>query len=315
VRFAVVLTFLTACKFSPPAGTTDATGGDGAPDDSADGTQDTACLEKWRAGTVTFAAPAKVEELSTSFVDVEPWISEDGLVMVFVREQTQDAGEIVFSSRTSTTEAFGPVGPVALSQPSSDESKAALSPDFGFAVFASDLPVPEYKGETDLLSSTRTASADPDGLWPSPTNSMFGAVNTNGRDQDPFLVAGGARLYLSVDPMGSAKPFLAVSARTGDVYGTPSKLFTSDEADRDPVLTQDERVIVFTSIRPDGQGGRDLYFSTRPTRDDTFGGATPLPILNTIEDEEDAALSPDGCTLYFVSDRDSSLDIWSAAVL
>jgi hypothetical protein len=313
VRFAVVLGFLTACKFSPPAGnTSDATGSDGVPDTT---TPSSSCLEKWRAGTVTFGAPAKVEELSTSFVDVEPWISEDGLVMVFVREQSPGAGEILFSSRSSTTEAFGSVSPVALSQPTSDESKATLSPDFGFAVFASNLNVPQYQGETDLLSSTRTASADPDGSWPAPTNVMFSAVNTNGRDQDPFLIASGARLYLSVDPMGAPKSFLAMSERNGDVYGAPVKLFTSDHADHDPVLTEDEQVMVFSSTRPGGQGGRDLYFATRPTRTMMFGGATSLPALNTAQDEEDPALSADGCTLYFVSDRDDSLDIWSAAVL
>jgi len=314
VRFAVVLTFLTACKFSPPSGAPDE-GSDGASDDSTDGSQNSSCLEKWRTGTVTFGTPAKVEELSTNFVDVEPWLSKNGLVMVFVREQSPGMGEILFSTRTATAEDFGPVSPVALSQPGSDESKASLSADYGFAVFASNLDVPDAQGETDLLSSTRTASADPDGSWPPPTNAMFVAINTNGREQDPFLAANGERLYLSIDPMAAPKSYLAVSALTAGVYGAPDRLFTTDEADFDPVLTEDERVIVFTSTRPGGAGKRDLYFATRATQADPFGGPMALPVLNTGDDEEDPALSADGCTLYFVSDRDSSLDIWSAAVL
>jgi hypothetical protein len=224
-------------------------------------------------------------------------------------------GEIMFASRDATTQPFGSVSPVALSQPGSDESKASLSPDFGFAVFASNLDVPGAQGETDLLSSTRTASADPDGAWPPPTNAMFTAINTTGRDQDPFLAADGARLYLSIDPMMAPKSYIAVSERGAEVYGAPVKLFTSDEADFDPVLTEDERVIVFTSMRPGGNGKRDLYYATRATRTDPFGGATPMPVLNTADDEEDPALSANGCTLYFVSDRDGSLDLWSATVL
>lgn len=307
---------MTACKFAPPSGTTDATAGDdGPPDDSPDGTQTTSCLEKWRTGTVTFAPAAKIEELSTSFVDVEPWISENGLVMVFVREQAAGEGEIMFASRGSTTEAFGSVSPVALSNPTSDESKASLSGDFGFAVFASNLNLATAKGETDLMSSTRTAAADPDGAWPPPNQLMFDAVNTTGKDQDPYFVGGGLRLYLSIDPPAAPKSYLAVSERAAGVYGAPVKLFTTDEQDFDPVLTADEKVIIFTSSRGGGAGKRDLYYATRPMQQDTFGGATNLPVLNTADDEEDPALSADGCTLYFVSDRDGTLDLWSAAVL
>ena len=316
MRFALVLALVTACKFSPPGATTDAPGGDdGPPDDSTDGTQNTSCLEKWRTGTVTFAPAAKIEELSTSFVDVEPWISETGLVMVFVREETAGQGEIMFASRGSTTAAFGTVMPVSLSQPGYDESKASISPDYGFAVFASNLNLATAKGESDLMSSTRTAAGGPEGTWPPPNQLMFDAVNTTGKDQDPFLLADGMRLYLSIDPPAAPKSYLAVSERSAGVYGAPVKLFTSDEHDFDPVLTEDEKVIVFTSTRGGGAGKRDLYYSTRPMRQDAFGGATNIPVLNTGDDEEDPALSSDGCTLYFVSDRDGTLDLWSAAVL
>jgi hypothetical protein len=69
-----------------------------------------------------------------------------------------------------------------------------------------------------------------------------------------------------------------------------------------------------------GDGGvllptADLFVAWRRSTSETFSGAQqPLDDLNTPGDERDPWLTPDGKTLYFTSDRDGFLSIYTAAV-
>jgi Tol biopolymer transport system component len=68
--------------------------------------------------------------------------------------------------------------------------------------------------------------------------------------------------------------------------------------DTQPSLSGDGRLLAFTSDRPGGAGGRDVYLYDR-----TAGKFLPLPGLNTPDHEQSPALSPDGRYLAFVSER------------
>ena len=58
----------------------------------------------------------------------------------------------------------------------------------------------------------------------------------------------------------------------------------------------------------------DLFVAPRRSVDEEFGSYLPLDDLNTPGDERDPWLTPDGKTLYFTSDRDGALNIYTAAV-
>ena len=54
-----------------------------------------------------------------------------------------------------------------------------------------------------------------------------------------------------------------------------------------------------------------MYMVTRRSQNDPFGKAVNLgPIVNSAANEDNPALSPDGQTLWFSSDRDGNHDLW-----
>ncbi len=63
-------------------------------------------------------------------------------------------------------------------------------------------------------------------------------------------------------------------------------------------LSSDERTAYFASDRPDGQGGFDIYMTTRSSPDGSFGPASPVPGVNTSGHELNPSISGDGLFLY-----------------
>ncbi len=80
-----------------------------------------------------------------------------------------------------------------------------------------------------------------------------------------------------------------------------------------PTLTADLLEIFFTSDRQSGNG--DVWFATRASPAQPFGAPQPLDAVNTAGFETSAAISADGLTLWFGSDRAGGaggVDVWMA---
>ncbi len=74
--------------------------------------------------------------------------------------------------------------------------------------------------------------------------------------------------------------------------------------DQGPALSKDGRSLYFTSDRPGGEGGFDLWVSRRESEDAPWGAPANLgPTVNSSGVEQAPALSPDGHDLYFLSTR------------
>lgn len=81
-----------------------------------------------------------------------------------------------------------------------------------------------------------------------------------------------------------------------------SSAINSADWDAQPSLSPDGKTIFFSSSRPGGKGGKDLWFTTRQA-----GGRWTEPEnlgddINTPGNEQTPFLHPDGQTLYFTSD-------------
>src|SRR5262245_14197671 len=63
-------------------------------------------------------------------------------------------------------------------------------------------------------------------------------------------------------------------------------------------LTPDELTIYFSSSRDGGQGGYDVYYSTRASRDDAFVEVHPVPGVNSSAHSRYPSVSGDGLYLY-----------------
>lgn len=75
-------------------------------------------------------------------------------------------------------------------------------------------------------------------------------------------------------------------------------------------MTGDELVILFGSDRPGGKGMLDIWYATRADTASAFSNATPLSTLNTADRESELYISPDGCELFFASDRPGGKGGW-----
>ncbi|MBM3287844.1 MAG: hypothetical protein FJY88_10915 [Candidatus Eisenbacteria bacterium] len=94
----------------------------------------------------------------------------------------------------------------------------------------------------------------------------------------------------------------------GGVPGAASNLgpaVNSEWPDGEPAIAPGDSILYFTSERPGGAGGDDIWMSVR--RDGVWAQATVLPPpVNSIADDTQPAFSASGDTLYFVSNRDGA---------
>ena len=82
-----------------------------------------------------------------------------------------------------------------------------------------------------------------------------------------------------------------------------------------PAISKNRLSLYFTSTRPGGFGGEDIYVSQRDSSDDPWGPPVNLgPTINTSFNERDPAFSRDGHLMFFVTDRQpggfGNFDIW-----
>ena len=83
------------------------------------------------------------------------------------------------------------------------------------------------------------------------------------------------------------------------------------ERDGGPALSADGQTLIFHSVRPGGQGGRDLWMTERNAPGKPFGKPVNLgPAVNSSEIESHPTLSADGRTLIFARGTLSSRDLW-----
>jgi WD40 repeat protein len=104
---------------------------------------------------------------------------------------------------------------------------------------------------------------------------------------------------------------------SGPIWSAPVNLgpaFNSAFNDQQPAISPDGLSLYFTSNRPVGLGGFDMYVSHRKAVDEPWRSPVNLgPALNTTFDEGNAAFSRDGRLLFFQSKRlptFGGIDIW-----
>jgi hypothetical protein len=137
-------------------------------------------------------------------------------------------------------------------------------------------------------------------------------------------------LHGTVMPMASTRDrpggywsYFATRAGGGATFGTPiviAGVALPNRSTVDAFLSDDGLTLFYAAaelVSPDGGIGAstaDLYVSYRRSVGEPFELTRRLDDLSTAGDERDPWLTPDGKTLYFTSDRDGPLVIYTAAV-
>lgn len=180
--------------------------------------------------------------------------------------------------------------------------RLTLSPDGKAALwFSRDRP--GGPGGYDIWMSRRSAAG-----WQPAVPVAF---NSAGRDFDPAFSADGRFVYFCSDrPGGSGGDDIWRVAVRGAGFGTPVNLGPAVNGAGNefaPMLAPDGRTLLFSSDRPGGAGGHDLFTARRAG--DGFAAARRLPgALNTAANEFDATFLRDGATIVFARAMDFRRD-------
>jgi outer membrane protein OmpA-like peptidoglycan-associated protein/tetratricopeptide (TPR) repeat protein len=177
-----------------------------------------------------------------------------------------------------------------------------ISSDESMLLFTSRRPgnlgTLDSKGQyyEDIYFTERRGTKD----WNAARNLGEG-LNTNGHDAVVSLSADGQILYLfSQEKQGNLYSARFDGRRINDLKPLGGTVNTR-HYEPSICVSADRKLFLFSSDRPGGQGGLDLYLIYRKP-DNTFSDPINLgPEINTPEDEDAPFLHPDGQTLFFSS--------------
>ncbi|MCX7955088.1 MAG: OmpA family protein [Bacteroidales bacterium] len=139
--------------------------------------------------------------------------------------------------------------------------------------------------------------------WSEPT--ALNKVNGPKHDASVGLSPDGSELYIYKDESSIINPDdgnLYVSKLMGEEWSAPQKLNINTKYNENHAsISADGQELYFTSNRPGGFGGLDIYVSKRLPNGEW---GTPInlgPQINTEQDEISPFIHPDGVTLFFSS--------------
>jgi len=149
-----------------------------------------------------------------------------------------------------------------------------------------------------------------------PDDSQFMAISFDGLE----LYIGGHTVPRP-GGFGGSDLWMSTRSAVSDAWDPPLNLgptVNSSAHDRYPSISADGLALFFSSYRPGGHGGQDIWVTTRVTKDDDWGTPVNLgPMVNTSSSDGGPSISADGRTLYFYSNRPGGYgnhDLWQARI-
>ncbi|MHB8259433.1 MAG: hypothetical protein ACYDCN_04580 [Bacteroidia bacterium] len=148
----------------------------------------------------------------------------------------------------------------------------------------------------DFISQKKDSSK-----WSAP-QSISPLINTTGNDAPLCLSNDGQRLYIFRN-VGLGSGDIFVSYLKGTEWSNPEKMkgINSNFWEGSICFSPDEKLVYFSSERPNGLGGRDIWFAQRMP-DGSYGSIKNLgTTINTSFDEDAPFITADGKTMFFSS--------------
>jgi hypothetical protein len=253
--------------------------------------------------------------------DYEPRYTTDGLSLFFVRGRAGDNADILVSRLT--VDGWTPALAFAPTNSEFDDLGPAPSPDGRSVYFYSNRP--GGRGGYDLWM-TRFV----DGAWTAAEN-LGPGVNSQYNDYGPTLSVDGSTLFFSSNrPRPNEPPsadddrwqatvredlhqhdydlYAATIGAHGVAEAHALATLNSPYNDGTPSMSPVGDFLYFSSDRPGGFGGFDLYRARRDADQGALGNPENLgSAINSSANELDAALDRDGFRLTFSSDRSPRL--------
>jgi hypothetical protein len=254
-------------------------------------------------------------------------ITPDGLEIILGSDRSGWPFDIWITKRSTTDHQWGT--PQKLGDPINTkfwDGVPSLSADGMSLYFSSNRPSAYTKqgGQgppNDRWVSTRGALGDP---WAAPVM-LAEPINSSSDEASSCISADGLEFYISSDrPGGHGKLDLWVTKRLAisEPWGDPVNLgptVNSANLDFCQFIWADGLILFFTSDRPGGYGGRDIWVTTRKTKSENWSTPVNLgPPVNSSQQDQQPFIWTEGSILYFSSNRPSDgyggLDIWQVSI-
>ena len=145
------------------------------------------------------------------------------------------------------------------------------------------------------------------GKWDEPQK-ISENINTMEHEASVALSADGNELIIYKDDVGDGN--LYVSRFNGAEWSKPEKLSNNVNSTYDEShasISSDGSTLYFSSNRPGGYGGYDIYISKRLPNGEWSLAQSAGSVINTEADESGPFIHPDGSTLYFSSKGHNSM--------
>ncbi len=153
-----------------------------------------------------------------------------------------------------------------------------------------------------------------EGTWSTPAE-IVGLTNVYANVDYPWVSADNLRMYYYSTELSwrrlrmAERPSIAAPWLTGQEIEELNRLGRV----ANPTLTKDELTIVFSGLNlRGGKGYWDLWMASRSDRHAPFADVVNLGAVNSDAHDMHPALTPDGLTLYFASDRDDAFQVFEA---
>ncbi|MDQ3190858.1 MAG: OmpA family protein [Bacteroidota bacterium] len=148
----------------------------------------------------------------------------------------------------------------------------------------------------DIYMSTKTNTG-----WSKATN-IGAPINTEWHEATVGISPDGQTILIYKDDKGIGNIY--TTTLDGHNWTKPEKLnenINTKHWEPSAFISADGNTLYFTSDRPGGYGGRDLYISKRAYGSDWGKAVNMGPNINTIHDEDAPFIHPDGVTFMFSS--------------
>ncbi len=224
-----------------------------------------------------------------------------GVILITITNRDGTETKITLREGTETRIDAAPGSQVKISQSSEPAVLHGNAPPPDRVRLASSQPTTPY----EILTSPEYEWTPPENLGPD--------VNTAADDAFPALSGDGLRLVFH--SFGRAGNGLSEATRTrlDQPFGLAKPLgeeFSHSSAGFGTALSGDGLVLVFGSPRPGGPGepgNPNFWQATRPDLSAPFSKPVCLTTISSGEADSHPSLSPDGLTIWFISDRPGGL--------
>jgi hypothetical protein len=265
----------------------------------------------------TFGTPTNLgPTVNSQYGEALPSISADGLMLYFSSDRPDGYGndDLWVAKRPTIEDDWGTPENLGPSVNSSQwEYGPCISADGLGLYFGLYNPAGYYI--YDIWMAKRPTSDD---AWGMPMK-LDAPVNTSGVEDAAQLSADGLELYFAAynraGGYGTDDIWVTRRATRNDPWGPPENLgvvVNSSASDDHPCLSPDGLALFFSGdrvgplhpARAGGFGNADMWVTTRSSISESW--STPInlgPVVNSTSDDGGPAISPDGITLYFSSER------------